>query len=186
MPKEKTLDDLFLDGLKDIYFAEKQALRALQRMAKAAHSDQLREAFTTHRDETEGQIERLEQVFEQIGKPARGKTCEAIQGLIEEAKEIMEDYKDSPAHDAGLLAAAQAQEHYEIARYGTLKTWAAQLGHKEAVGLLEQSLEEEKKTDALLTELAEASVNEEGEEGENEGGGEEPPATSKGKSKAKG
>lgn len=168
MPKEKTLDDLFLDGLKDIYHAEKQALRALQKMAKAAHADELRDAFVTHREETGHQIERLEQVFEQIGKPARGKPCQAIQGLVEEATEIMEEYEDSPAHDAALIGAAQAQEHYEIARYGTLKTWAAQLGYDEAAQLLGETLEEEKKTDGLLTQLAEASLNEEAEDDEDE------------------
>lgn len=182
MPKEKTLEDLFLDGLKDLYHGEKQALRALPRMAKAASSEQLRNALTTHREETEGQIERLEQVFEQLGKPARGKPCEAMQGLVEEAKEIMEEYKDSPAHDAALIGVAQAQEHYEIARYGTLRTWAGQLGYEEAAKLLEETLKEEKKTDALLTELAEASVNQEAE-GEGEDEGEEETPKSKGKAK---
>ena len=154
MPKEKTLDDLFLDGLKDLYHGEKQALRALPKMAKAAKSDQLRDAFNTHREETEGQIERLEQVFEQLGKPARGKPCEAMQGLVEEAKEIMEEYKDSPAQDAALIGVAQAQEHYEIARYGTLKTWAGQLGYADAAKLLDESLQEEKRTDVLLSKIA--------------------------------
>jgi ferritin-like metal-binding protein YciE len=157
--KEKTLEDLFLTTLKDIYYAEKQILRTLPKMAKAAESEELREAFQTHRDETEGQIQRLERVFESMGKKAQGKTCESIQGIIEEGKEIMEDFADSEALDAGLVAAAQAVEHYEISRYGTLRTWAQELGMKEAVKLLEQTLEEEKKTDQLLTELAEARVN---------------------------
>ena len=157
--KDKNLNDLFLDTLKDIYYAEKQILKALPKMAKAAHSDQLRAAFEKHRRETEGQVERLERVFELIDKPARGKTCEAIQGLLDEGKEIMEEYKGTEALDAGMVAAAQAVEHYEIARYGTLKQWAQQLGIKDAVRLLDQTLQEERKTDEALTSLAEASVN---------------------------
>jgi ferritin-like metal-binding protein YciE len=157
--KEKNLNDLFLDTLKDIYYAEKQILRALPKMAKAAHSDKLRAAFEKHHGETEGQVERLEQVFELIDKPARGKTCDAIQGILDEGKEIMEEYKGTETLDAGMIAAAQAVEHYEIARYGTLKQWAQQLGIKDAVRLLDQTLQEEKKTDQSLTSLAEASVN---------------------------
>jgi ferritin-like metal-binding protein YciE len=157
--KEKTLEDLFLTGLKDIYYTEKQILRALPKMAKAAESDELRQAFEKHRDETEGQVERLEQVFEIIGKKASGKTCPAIQGMLEEGKEVMEEFAESDALDAGLVAAAQSVEHYEISRYGTLRTWAQELGLSKAVRLLEQTLEEEKKTDQLLTELAEARAN---------------------------
>jgi ferritin-like metal-binding protein YciE len=157
--KEKTLQDLFLETLKDIYHAEKQILRALPKMSKSAQSNELRQAFETHRAETEGQVERLEQIFEQMGKPARGKPCEAIQGLVEESKEVMEDFKNSPALDAGLLAAAQAVEHYEISRYGTLKTWANELGMRDAVRLLDETLQEEKRTDELLTRLAESAVN---------------------------
>ena len=157
--KDKHLNDLFLDTLKDIYYAEKQILKALPKMAKAAHSDQLRAAFEKHHGETEGQVERLEQVFELIDKPARGKTCEAIQGILDEGKEIMEEYKGTEALDAGMVAAAQAVEHYEISRYGTLKQWALQLGIKDAVRLLDETLQEEKKTDEALTSLAEASVN---------------------------
>jgi ferritin-like metal-binding protein YciE len=157
--KTKDLNDLFLDTLKDIYFAEKQILRALPKMAKAASSDELRAAFEKHHDETEGQVERLEQVFELIEKPARGKTCEAIQGILDEGKEIMDEYKGTEALDAGMIAAAQAVEHYEISRYGTLKQWAQQLGMKDAVRLLDQTLQEEKKTDQSLTSLAEAAVN---------------------------
>ena len=157
--KGKNLNDLFLDTLKDIYYAEKQILRALPKMAKAAHSDKLRAAFEKHHGETEGQVERLERVFELIDKPARGKTCEAIQGILDEGKEIMEEYKGTEALDAGMVAAAQAVEHYEISRYGTLKQWALQLGIKDAVRLLDQILQEEKKTDEALTSLAEASVN---------------------------
>jgi ferritin-like metal-binding protein YciE len=157
--KDKNLNDLFLDTLKDIYYAEKQILKALPKMAKAAHSDRLRAAFEKHHGETEGQVERLERVFELIHKPARGKTCEAIQGLLDEGKEIMEEYRGTEALDAGMVAAAQAVEHYEISRYGTLKQWAQQLGIKDAVRLLDETLQEEKKTDEALTSLAEASVN---------------------------
>jgi ferritin-like metal-binding protein YciE len=128
-------------------------------MAKAAHSDKLRAAFEKHHGETEGQVDRLEQIFELMDKPVRSKTCEAIQGILDEGKEIMEEYKGSEALDAGMVAAAQAVEHYEISRYGTLKQWANQLGMREAVRLLDQTLQEEKKTDETLTSLAEASVN---------------------------
>ena len=128
MPSQKTLDDLFLDTLKDIYYAEKQILKALPKMARAAQSEESKAGFLQHRDETQNQIERLEEVFEMLGKPARGKTCEAIQGIIAEGQEIMEEFKNSPAMDAGLISSAQAVEHYEIARYGTLIAWAKQLG----------------------------------------------------------
>src|ERR1700704_2895531 len=157
--KDKHLNDLFLDTLKDIYFAEKQILRALPKMAKAAQSDKLRAAFEKHHGETEGRGDRLEQIFELLDKPARGKTCDAIQGILDEGKEVMDEYKGSEALDAGMLAAAQAVEHYEISRYGTLKQWAQQLGMKDAVKLLDQTLQEEKKTDETLTTLAEAAVN---------------------------
>lgn len=157
--KEKTLDDLFLEGMKDIYHAEKQLLRTLPRMAKAATSEELRRAFETHRDETETQVERLEQVFEMLEKPARGKTCQAMQGILEEGKEVMSEFKGSDALDAGLLAAAQSVEHYEISRYGTLRTWATQLGMRDAAKLLDQTLAEEKKTDELLTRIAERAAN---------------------------
>jgi ferritin-like metal-binding protein YciE len=153
------LNDLFLHTLKDVFYAEKQILKALPRMAKAAESEELKQAFETHREETQGQIERLEQVFEMLGKPARGVQCEAIMGIIEEGKEVMEDFAESEALDAGILAAAQAVEHYEITRYGSLKTWAEELGMQDAAKLLDQNLQEEKKTDQLLTQLAEARVN---------------------------
>lgn len=157
--KEKTLEDLFHDTLKDIYFAEKKILTALPKMAKAAHSDALKAAFEKHHTETEGQVERLEQVFELIEKPVRGKTCPAILGLVEEGQEVMKEFKKSDAHDAGLLSGAQAVEHYEISRYGTLIAWAEQLGMRDAARLLKQNLDEEKKTDAALTRLAETSLN---------------------------
>ncbi|KZD21850.1 YciE/YciF ferroxidase family protein [Tardiphaga sp. 1201_B9_N1_1] len=157
--KDKDLNDLFLDTLKDIYFAEKQILKALPKMAKAATSDKLRAAFEKHHDETEGQVERLEQIFELLDKPARGKTCDAIMGILDEGKEIMDEYKGTSSLDAGLLAAAQAVEHYEISRYGTLKAWATELGMKDAVRLLDETLNQEKKTDESLSVLAKSAVN---------------------------
>jgi ferritin-like metal-binding protein YciE len=156
---EKDLNDLFLDTLKDIYYAEKQIFKSLPKMAKAAQSDRLRAAFEKHEAETEVQIDRLEQIFELLGKPARGKKCDAIEGILDEGKEVMEEYKKTPALDAGLLAAAQAVEHYEISRYGTLKTWAGQLSMREAVKLLDETLAEEKKTDEALSKLAMSAVN---------------------------
>jgi ferritin-like metal-binding protein YciE len=156
---DKDLNALFLDTVKDIYYAEKQIYKSLPKMAKASQSAQLRAAFEKHHDETEGHIARLEQIFELLGKPARGKKCDAIEGILDEGKEIMEEYDETPALDAGLLAAAQAVEHYEISRYGTLKTWADQLGLKDAVKLLDQTLAEEKKTNDTLTEIAVAAVN---------------------------
>ena len=159
MPNRKNLEELFSETLKDIYFAEKQILRALPKMAKEAESPELKQAFETHREQTEGHVERLNEVFEQLGRPARGKTCDAILGIIDEAKEIMEEFKGAEALDAGLASSAQAVEHYEIARYGTLKTWAQQLGLNEAAKLLDQTLQEEIATDKLLTKLATSSVN---------------------------
>lgn len=149
----KPLEELFHDMLKDVYYAEKQILKALPKMAKAATSPELKKAFETHKAETEGQVERLGEVFELIGKAPRGKTCDAILGILDEGKAVMEDYAGSPALDAGLVASAQAVEHYEMARYGTLKAWAAQLGHTDAVKLLEETLAEETKTDKALTQL---------------------------------
>lgn len=159
MAKEKTLHDLFHDTLKDIYYAERKILKALPKMARAAGSEELKQAFQKHRDETEGQVERLQKVFEIIGKRAQGKTCDAIEGIISEGEEIMEEYKGTDALDAGLLAAAQAVEHYEITRYGTLKRWAETLGMKDAAKLLDETLREESKTDADLTMIADAAAN---------------------------
>lgn len=162
MPAEKTLHDLFLYTLKDIYFAEKQILKALPNMARAAQSEEGKAGFLKHLEETQGQIERLEQVFELLDKPPRGKTCEAIQGILAESEEIMEEYKGTAALDAGLIASAQAVEHYEIARYGTLKSWAKQLGLTEAIPLLDANLQEEIATDEKLTALGDASANPKG------------------------
>lgn len=159
MAKTKDLSELFHDTLKDIYFAEKKILAALPKMAKAAQSDELKAAFEKHHGETEEQVERLEQVFAEIGAKPQGKTCDAIMGILEEGKSIMEDYKGAPALDAGLIAAAQAVEHYEIARYGTLRTWADELGYSKSVKLLQETLDQEESTDEALTELATSSVN---------------------------
>ena len=159
MPSESSLQELFHETLKDIYFAEKKILGALPKMAKAAQSQELKSAFEKHETETEEHVARLEKVFEEIDEAARGKTCDAIMGIIEEGQEVMKAFKGEPALDAGLLAAAQAVENYEIARYGTLKTWAAELGLKQAVKLLDATLSEEKKTDETLTKLAETEVN---------------------------
>lgn len=162
--KQKTLDELFHETLKDLYYAEKKILTALPKMAKAARSEELQAAFEKHEGETEGQVDRLEKVFALINQPAKGKTCDAINGMIDESKEVMKEFRGSAALDAGLLAAAQAVEHYEISRYGTLKTWAKELGLDDAVNLLEETLQEEKKTDEALTELAESAVNQEAQQ----------------------
>ncbi len=159
MSKDKMLADLFVDTLKDIYFAERKILSALPKMAKAAQSPKLKAAFEKHLGETETQIDRLEQVFASIDQTPKGKTCDAIMGIIEEGKEIMDEYKGMPALDAGLIAAAQSVEHYEISRYGTLKCWAQELGYKQAAALIDATLKEEKSTDSALTKLAETDVN---------------------------
>jgi ferritin-like metal-binding protein YciE len=153
-----SLSDLFHETLKDVYYAEKKLLKALPKMAKNAGDENLSTAFTDHLSETEGQVQRLEQVFEMIGKPARGKKCEAMEGLVAEGDEVMEDAEEDSVKDAGLIAAAQAVEHYEIARYGTLITWAEELGLTKAVPLLKQTLEQEKNADASLSKLA-ANIN---------------------------
>jgi ferritin-like metal-binding protein YciE len=160
MAKEpKKLDELFHETLKDIYFAEKKILTALPKMEKAARSPELKKAFEKHRGETGGQVERLEQVFGLIDAKPQGKTCDAIMGIIKEGEGVMEEYKDSPALDAALLAVAQAVEHYEMSRYGTLKTWAGELGIDRAVKLLDATLQEERKTDVALSELAVTVIN---------------------------
>ena len=157
--KPKLLSDLFHNTLKDVYFAENKILKTLPKMAKAAQSQGLKAAFAKHEKETRGHVKRLQEVFRIIGKPARAKTCDAIIGITDEGAEIMTDFKGMPALDAGLLASAQAVEHYEISRYGTLRTWAEELGIPDAASLLETTLEEEKATDVALTALAESVVN---------------------------
>jgi len=159
MASNKTLDDLFYEELKDMYYAERQILKALPKMARGAESEEARKAFEKHREQTEGHVERLQKVFEMMGKRARAKTCEAMDGIIDEGEEIMDAFKGTPALDAGLIASAQAVEHYEIARYGTLKRWAQVLGMQEAAKLLDQTLSEEIETDQLLTKIADQSAN---------------------------
>ena len=155
----KTLEDLFVETLKDIYYAEKHILKALPGMVRKADDTKLREALETHRKETEAQIDRLEQVFKLMDVPARGKKCDAIEGILAEAKEHMEDIEDAQVLDAGMIGSAQAVEHYEITRYGTLIAWARQIGRDDAIALLEANLEEEKNADALLSKIAKAAVN---------------------------
>lgn len=160
MPKKmKMLDELFHETLKDIYYAENKLTKAIPKMAKAAQSNDLKKAFEKHAVETNGQVVRLEKVFKNIGKKPQGKTCAAINGIIKEGDEVAKDFKGSPALDAGLLAAAQAVEHYEISRYGTLKAWAEELGDAESARLLNETLIEEKDTDESLTRLAEGTLN---------------------------
>jgi ferritin-like metal-binding protein YciE len=151
---ERTLSDLFLVQLKDIYYAEKKIFRTLPKMVKAAQVPELKQAFTAHREETQGQIERLEQVFEMLGKRPQTKPCEAINGIVAEGEETIEDFGESAAIDTGLVAAGQAVEHYEMARYGALIAWAGQLGMSEAAALLNQTLQEEMKAERLLTQIA--------------------------------
>ena len=164
MAKEpKKLDELFHETLKDIFFAEKKILATLPKMAKAAQTDELRAAFEKHESETKDHVERLEKVFAAIDKKPQGKSCAAIIGITDEGAEIMKDYKGSPALDAGLLAAAQAVEHYEISRYGTLIAWAEEVGLNDAATLLQETLEEEKATDQALTEIAKTAINQQAE-----------------------
>lgn len=158
---DKTLETLFYDTLRDIYYAERRILKALPKMARGAQSPELRTAFEDHREETETHVERLQKVFEHLGKAARGKTCPAIDGIIEEGEEHLSSYKDSPAMDAGLIAAAQAVEHYEIARYGALRQWAVELYPSEVVALFDETLAEEMKADKTLTGIAEDGANRE-------------------------
>jgi ferritin-like metal-binding protein YciE len=148
---EKTLDNLFYDTLKDIYYAERKIVKSLPKMARGANAPELKAA--------EGQIERLQQVFDIIGKRAMGKTCDAIEGILAEGDEILEEYAGTDALDAGLIAAAQAVEHYEITRYGTLKRWATLLGFDDAAALLDETLQQESATDESLTALADAAAN---------------------------
>ncbi len=156
---EKDLKALFVHQLKDTYFAENAILKALPQMAEAAQSEELRGTLAIHLKETEGQVKRPEQVFQIVGEKPEGIPCKAIQGIIEEGQEILQEFGDGEALDAGLIAAAQAVEHYEIARYGTLLAWVKQLGLSEAQGLIEETLVEEENTDQVLSELAEDAIN---------------------------
>nr|WP_294518857.1 ferritin-like domain-containing protein [uncultured Rhodopila sp.] len=159
MAATKGFNELLLTFVQDIYYAERQILKALPKMAKAASNADLKEAFTSHREETQGQVERLQKVFDALGKRARGVTCEAINGLIEEGEEVIEEFPEGSVRDAGLAACAQAIEHYEMARYGALIAWAKTAGQKEIVSLLEETLAEEKKADTLLNQLSSKSIN---------------------------
>jgi len=161
MAETGTLHNAFLDELRDAYDAEKQLTKALPKMAKAATSPVLRDAFQTHLEETRGHVERLEQVMEGLGEKVRGKHCDGIEGIIEEGKSVMEEEFDDTTMDACLIAAGQRAEHYEIAAYGTLVAWARAMGHTEAVDLLQETLGEEKAADEKLTALAEAGINQE-------------------------
>src|SRR3954464_566481 len=159
MAEAGTLHDAFIDELRDAYDAEKQLTKALSQLAKAASNPKLREAFTTHLEETQGQVRRLEQVFDTLDERARGKRCEGIAGIIEEGKAIMEEELDDAAMDASLIAAGQRAEHYEMAAYGTLVAWANAMGHSQAAKLLQQTLDEEKAADKKLSDLAESGIN---------------------------
>lgn len=156
----KSMEELFYALLQDVYYAEKQLLKTLPKLAKKSSNSELQEAFNHHREETEGQVERLEKVFEIIGKKPKAKKCDAILGIIAEGDEVMKEAEEDAVCDAGILAAAQAAEHYEIARYGTLCAWAEQLGFEEAKDLLGETLDQEKKADETLTSIAEGGVNE--------------------------
>jgi ferritin-like metal-binding protein YciE len=156
---EKDLKALFLHQLKDTYFAENAILKALPQMAEAAQAEELKGALAVHLKETEGQVKRLEQVFQLLGEEPAGIECKAIQGIIEEGQEVLQEFSGGEALDAGLIAAAQAVEHYEITRYGTLLAWAKQLGLSEAEGLIQETLIEEENTDQILSELAEDAIN---------------------------
>jgi ferritin-like metal-binding protein YciE len=153
------MNELFLSFLQDMYYAERQILKALPKMAKAAENEELKKALTEHRDETQGHVERLQQVFDQMGKRARGQTCEALNGIVEEGEEVIEEFEGGAVRDAGIVANAQAVEHYEMARYGTMIAWAKVCGLNDAVKLLEETLAEEKKADALLSQIANRSLN---------------------------
>lgn len=155
----QSLADAFVDELRDVYSAEKQLLKALPKMAKKATNPQLKKAFENHLSETEGQVERVEKVFETLELKARAKTCEAMQGLLEEGKSIMEEDAEPEVLDAMLIAAAQKVEHYEMATYGTLCAWAKALGYDEALALLKETMDQEVKADSLLTDLADGSIN---------------------------
>ena len=159
MANTKGMNELLVDFMRDIYYAERQILKALPKMAKAVQSEKLREALLHHREETEGQVERLQKAFELIGQRARAQTCEAINGIIEEGDEVVEKFEQGPVRDAGIAANAQAVEHYEMARYGTIVAWARGCGQNEVVKLMEETLAEEKKADRLLNELAQSEIN---------------------------
>lgn len=155
----KNMNDLFLTFMQDVYYAERQILKALPKMAKAAENEDLKHALMHHREETQGHVERLQQVFDMIGKRARGQTCEALNGIVEEGEEVVHEFDQGPVRDAGILASAQAVEHYEMARYGTMIAWAKVCGLNDAAAVLQQTLDEEKKADSLLNQIANKTLN---------------------------
>jgi ferritin-like metal-binding protein YciE len=159
MATTKSINELLLSFMQDIYYAERQILKALPKMAKAAQNEKLQQALMHHREETEGQVERLQKAFEALGKRARGQTCEAINGIIEEGEEVIDEYEAGPVRDAGIVANAQAVEHYEMARYGTIIAWARGCGQNEIVKLMEETLAEEKNADKLLNDMAVKDIN---------------------------
>jgi len=180
MAETGTLHDAFIDELRDAYDGEKQLTKALTKLAKAASSPQLREAFETHLEETQGQIERLEQVFESLDEKVRGKHCDGIAGIVEEGKSIMEEDFDDDTMDACLIAAGQRAEHYEMGAYGTLVAWARAMGHTEAADLLQETLDEEKAADQKLSSLAEGGINQRAADAAHPDGDEEPAAAGAG------
>ena len=182
--KMETLQELYLEQLRDIYDAENQLLKALPKMAKTATNDELKAAFETHLEQTEEHVARLDRIFEELGEKPKGHKCEAMKGLIEEGKQMMEEDAAEDVMDAGLICAAQKVEHYEIATYGCLRTYAEMLGFDEQADLLQETLDEEKDTDDNLTELAVSCINVEAEEGENEDEEEEEEASDKEKESA--
>ena len=159
MATSKTMNDLLVTFMQDVYYAERQILKALPKMAKASSNEELREALMHHREETQGQVERLQKAFDALGKRARGQTCEAINGLIEEGEEVIEEFQEPAVRDAGILACAQAVEHYEMARYGAIVAWAKEVGANDVAQLMQETLDEEKKADSLLNQLAKKAIN---------------------------
>jgi ferritin-like metal-binding protein YciE len=181
----RTLNELFEETLKDVYFAEKAILKALPKMTQQATSEDLKAAFTEHVEQTEGQVERLDKIFKLLGKKSEGKECPALKGLVEETEELIGEADKGPVLDAGLIGCAQAVEHYEIARYGTLCAWAEQLKMDDAVELLEETLEEEEATDEKLSELALSGINESADAGKDEDEDEEDEKPAQRKRKAR-
>jgi ferritin-like metal-binding protein YciE len=180
----ESLKELYVEELKDLYSAEKQLVKALPKMAKNATNPELQQAFTKHLEETEGHVERLEQIFEMLGERAGGKKCKGMEGLIEEAKELLEEDASEEVLDAGLISKAQHVEHYEMAGYGTVRTWARLLGYENQAALLQQTLDEEKETDLLLTDIAESQINIDAEEGDGAENGAAPPKRGRAKARA--
>jgi len=154
-----SMNDLFVSFLQDMYYAERQILKALPKMVKAAENEDLRQALRHHREETQGHVDRLQQVFDHVGKRARTQTCEALNGIVEEGDEVVEEFDKGAVRDAGILANAQAVEHYEMARYGTMIAWAKACGMQEVAKILQETLDEEKKADTLLNQIANKSLN---------------------------